>query len=208
MACLLRIARRSPTNGARETPNMRVLVLGGGCIGSVTAAELASRGHKVTLLDRVRGDDGELKPGNIAATNDDNKLVRLDYGADAAYTRLGVMSVSTGAGGVIPSWKKWPSTAFRQTGLLVLDDKPIDVHADGFAASSLKTLRENNCRVERRPVKSYEVFDEKTWIDSYMSCDSGWADCGQVRVQLQALLHSRALIRLLKMPCVSVSHSE
>lgn len=85
---------------------MRILVIGGGCFGGVTAAELTHRGHKVTIVDRVRNDDGQLKPGNIAATNDDNKLIRIDYGEDAMYTRLCAMAISPGAGGIIKPWKK------------------------------------------------------------------------------------------------------
>ena len=152
----------------------------GGCWGSVAAAELAHRGHAVTLVDRVRNDDGALKNNGIAATNDDNKLIRIDYGADVVYTDLCALAIAPGTGGAVKCWTQWPSDAFHQSGLLLLDNKPIESDANSFASQSLQTLKARGYRFERKPASRLRVFNTQRWCDSYLQPDGGWTDCGQV----------------------------
>ena len=58
------------------------IVVGGGIFGLTSALELRNRGYAVTLLDA-----GPI-PHPLAASTDISKVVRIEYGADEAYTCL------------------------------------------------------------------------------------------------------------------------
>src|SRR5579859_8186850 len=70
--------RRRPRSA--ESMGRRVLVVGAGIFGVTAAIELRRRANEVTLVD-----PGPV-PHPLAASTDISKIVRLDYGADEAYT--------------------------------------------------------------------------------------------------------------------------
>jgi glycine/D-amino acid oxidase-like deaminating enzyme len=70
-----------------------VAVVGAGVFGASAALAFTGRGARVTLLD-----PGPL-PHPLAASTDISKVVRLEYGADAAYTEL--------ADRAIEGWEAW-----------------------------------------------------------------------------------------------------
>src|SRR5207244_4856975 len=97
------------------SPDMeRILVAGAGVFGVTAAIELRKRGHPVALID-----PGPL-PHPLAASTDISKVVRLEYGADEAYTAL--------AEKAIEGWKRWNEELgerlYHETGLLLLRPSP------------------------------------------------------------------------------------
>jgi sarcosine oxidase / L-pipecolate oxidase len=87
-----------------------VLVAGAGVFGVTAAIELRKRGHPVQLVD-----PGPL-PHPLAASTDISKVVRLEYGADEAYTALAEESIE--------GWRRWNrdlgTELYHRTGLLLL----------------------------------------------------------------------------------------
>jgi glycine/D-amino acid oxidase-like deaminating enzyme len=94
---------------------MRVLVAGAGIFGLTAALELRRRGHAVRLLD-----PGPV-PHPLAASTDISKVVRLEYGADEAYTAL--------AEKAIDGWRRWNDDLgirlYHETGVLFLRRSPL-----------------------------------------------------------------------------------
>ena len=93
----------------------RILVVGAGVFGVTAAIELRKRGHPVQLVD-----PGPL-PHPLAASTDISKVVRLEYGADEAYTVLAEESIE--------GWRRWNrdlgAVLYHQTGLLLLRRTPL-----------------------------------------------------------------------------------
>lgn len=115
----------------------RILVVGAGVFGVTAALELRRRGHPVRLLD-----PGPL-PHPLAASTDISKVVRLEYGADEAYTAL--------AEEAIEGWRRWNhdlgEILYHQTGLLFLRQTPL---APGtLEQDSLEVLSRRGHRAER-----------------------------------------------------------
>lgn len=94
---------------------MRLLVAGAGIFGLTAALELRRRGHSVRLLD-----PGPV-PHPLAASTDISKVVRLEYGADEAYTAL--------AERAIEGWRRWNdelgAALYHETGVLFLRRAPL-----------------------------------------------------------------------------------
>jgi sarcosine oxidase / L-pipecolate oxidase len=92
-----------------------ILVAGAGVFGVTAAIELRKRGHPVQLVD-----PGPL-PHPLAASTDISKVVRLEYGADEAYTVLAEESIE--------GWRRWNrdlgAVLYHQTGLLLLRRTPL-----------------------------------------------------------------------------------
>jgi sarcosine oxidase / L-pipecolate oxidase len=105
-----------------------ILVLGGGCFGLTAAIELRSRGWKVTLIDQ-----GVL-PHPDAASTDINKVVRMDYAADAQHTAMGLLSLER--------WKawnaRWGSDLYHEDGFLVMSQ--CEMQPGGFEHDSFHYL--------------------------------------------------------------------
>ena len=93
----------------------RTLVVGAGIFGVTAAIELRQRGHAVRLVD-----PGPL-PHPLAASTDISKVVRLEYGADDAYTALAEESIE--------GWRRWNRdfgvALYHETGLLLLRRDPL-----------------------------------------------------------------------------------
>ena len=93
----------------------RALVVGAGIFGVTAAIELRKRGHAVRLVD-----PGPL-PHPLAASTDISKVVRLEYGADQAYTALAEESIE--------GWRRWNRdfavALYHETGLLLLRRAPL-----------------------------------------------------------------------------------
>ena len=93
----------------------RALVVGAGIFGVTAAIELRKRGHAVRLVD-----PGPL-PHPLAASTDISKVVRLEYGADDAYTALAEESIE--------GWRRWNRdfgvALYHETGLLLLRRDPL-----------------------------------------------------------------------------------
>ena len=92
-----------------------VLVIGAGIFGLTAALELQQRGYQVTVAD-----PGPV-PHPLATSNDLSRMVRIDYGSDGLYTRLGVDAID--------GWRRWNTAwgrdLFHEDGMLLLTSAPI-----------------------------------------------------------------------------------
>src|SRR4029453_3352746 len=91
---------------------MRVAVIGGGIFGVTTALALRDRGIDVRLFD------SEL-PHPLAESTDISKVVRMDSGAAAEYTRLGEQPLA--------GWRRWNTRwpLFHETGVMFISRAPM-----------------------------------------------------------------------------------
>ena len=155
---------------------MRAVVAGGGIFGVTTAIELGRRGHDVTLVD-----PGPL-PHPLAESTDISKVVRLDYGADEAYTAL--------AERALDGWRRWnrgwTAPLFHETGVAFLTRGPME--PGGFEHDSLALLaaRGHSCtRVDAGEIaRRFPAFRPGAFTDGYVNPQGGWVESGAVVAQL------------------------
>lgn len=148
-----------------------VLVVGAGLFGLTGALELRRRGHSVTVLD-----PGPV-PHPYAASNDHSRMVRMDYGTDALYSRLGAEAIA--------GWQQWNARwgrpLYRQDGFLVLSSRPIDDAPEG---DSLRTLAAEGWPVERLDSSAirlnYPLWNFSRYTDGYFNPNGGWVEAGEV----------------------------
>lgn len=181
MACdppaLLRYARPVPT----ASSSSRVAIVGAGIFGVTAALTLARRGHRVTLLD-----PGPL-PHPLAESTDVSKAIRLDYGADEAYTALAEQALE--------GWRRWnaawPAPLFHEVGVMFLCRKPME--PGGFEHESFTLLERRGHRLERldagRISAGFPAFRPGVYVDGYFNPAGGHAESGKV---VSALLDEAA----------------
>lgn len=162
------------------------MVVGGGIFGLTAALELKSRGWSVTLVD-----PGPL-PHPDAATTDISKMVRMDYGADAFYARLGQAALR--------GWdlwnRNWSAPPYHETGFLILTGGLMA--PGGFEYESVRVLDQIG-----EPYRLLSADDlearHPAWAEArragdggptyhggYVSQRAGWAESGRVSAQLAA----------------------
>lgn len=154
------------------------LVIGGGVFGLVSALELAARGVEVTVLE-----PGPL-PHPLAESTDVSKVVRMDYGADAAYTEL--------AERALVGWRRWntrwPRPLFHETGVTFLARSPL--RPGGFEHDSLALLVGRGHPLERLDAAAitarFPAYRPGALVDGYFNPRGGWAASGAVVTQLAA----------------------
>lgn len=157
---------------------MHVLILGGGVFGATAALEFRARGAAVTLCD-----PGPL-PHPLAESTDLSKIVRADYGADAAYTALGLAALA--------GWRRWneawPVPRFHETGVAFLTRAPMapgEFEHDSFAlltAQGHPLERLDAAAIARR----FPALGNGAHVDGYWNPSGGWAESGAVVADLLA----------------------
>lgn len=133
------------------------LVLGAGIFGLATAIELRKRHYRVELWNP------DTIPHPRAASTDISKIVRMEYGSDELYFRLGADSIR--------GWKDWNETlgeqVYRETGLLLLMQEEIGAARQKFEAESYRLCQKYGWETEllsaseirrRFPAINTEVF--------------------------------------------------
>jgi len=157
---------------------LRVVVVGAGAWGAVSAQALALRGHDVRLVDRAQ------VPHPAASSTDTSRAVRSDYGDDDGFTAL--------AKEAIRGWRRWNRewswAPFRECGFLFLTESAIE---DGsFEAESLARHRAAGVEPERLGAAAlaarFPQFASGTFADGYLSPSAGYADSGRVVAELVA----------------------
>jgi len=157
---------------------MRVLVVGGGIFGVTAALALRAERCDVTLVD-----PGPL-PHPLAESTDISKVVRIDYGADEEYTRLGELALA--------GWRRWnaswPVPRFHETGVSFLSRTPMQ--PGGFEHDSFAMLSRRGYPVERLDaaaiVERFPAYRPGALVDGYVHREGGWAESGAVVAQLVA----------------------
>jgi glycine/D-amino acid oxidase-like deaminating enzyme len=156
-----------------------VAIVGAGAFGAATAAHLAARGDRVTLID-----PGPI-PHPLAESTDISKAVRADYGSDEAY--------AAAMDDALAGWHRWNaehgSPLFHRTGMLFLTRAGMG--ADSFEHASFETLSRRGHELER--------FDEPAlrrrfpaWsghAEGYLNPRAGFAESGNVVSWLVSRAH-------------------
>ena len=104
----------------------------GGIFGVTAARALAGRGIAATIVDTAI-------PHPLAESTDISKVVRIDYGADEDYTRLGEQALD--------GWRSWTASQFfHETGVTFLSRVPLS----GFERDSYELLTRRGHLLQRR----------------------------------------------------------
>ena len=157
---------------------MTIVVVGAGVFGLTAALELRARGHAVSVLD-----PGPI-PHPLAESTDVSKVVRLDYGADAAYTELGERALE--------GWRRWnarwPAPLFHETGVTFLAGEPM--RPGGFEHESFALLTARGhapVRLDAAAIAArFPAYRPGALVDGYVNPLGGWAASGAVVAQLAA----------------------
>jgi glycine/D-amino acid oxidase-like deaminating enzyme len=153
------------------------LILGGGAFGLASALELRSRGWSVTLFDAGR------IPHPDAASTDISKVVRMDYGGDALYTAMGVLSLQR--------WRQWSERwgegLYHEDGFLILTDGPMQ--AGCFERDSHDYLTSLGHVLEPRTAddlrRLHPQWNAERGFSGYLNPCGGWAESGRVVMRLK-----------------------
>jgi glycine/D-amino acid oxidase-like deaminating enzyme len=156
---------------------MRALVVGAGIFGVTAALELRRRGHRVRLLD-----PGPL-PHPLAASTDISKVVRLEYGADAAYAEM--------AERALDGWRRWNrelAPLFHETGVLFMRRSPLA--AGTFEGDSERVLRARGHAPSMERIdgavlrRRFPAWSGAGWIEGTFNAVGGWVESGRVVARL------------------------
>ncbi len=153
-----------------------VAVVGGGVFGVTVAIALRERGHAVDLFD-----PGPL-PHPDAASTDISKVVRMEYGADEEYTKLGEAAQE--------GWRRWNTewgeTLYHETGLLALSGGRFS--PGGYEHESFQMLLKRGHRPERlRPEQvaaRFPAWRTERYADAFYHAKGGYAESGRVIARL------------------------
>ncbi len=157
---------------------MRILIAGGGIFGLTAALALRGRGHDVTVVD-----PGPI-PHPLAESTDISKVVRIDYGADADYTRLGERAID--------GWRRWnrdwPVPPLRETGVLFTSRAPMAPGSFEHDSYALLTRRGHPLRrLDAAAIAArFPAWREGVHVDGYFNPSGGWAHASAVVTELAA----------------------
>jgi glycine/D-amino acid oxidase-like deaminating enzyme len=154
----------------------RVVVVGAGIFGVTAAIVLRTRGHDVTIVD-----PGPI-PHPLAESTDISKIVRLDYGADEAYTEM--------MESALDGWRRWnarwTTPLFHETGVLFVSKGPME--PGGFEHDSYEVLQRRGHRLERLDAQALKArfpqWNAARFVDGYYNPEGGWAESGAVVTEL------------------------
>lgn len=154
---------------------MRILVAGGGVFGLTAALALVRRRHDVTVLD-----PGPL-PHPLAASTDISKVVRMEYGADAAYMSLAERARA--------GWLDWNARRrargldplYHETGVLMVCREPMG--PGGFESESWRTLQARGHTPERVDAaalaRRFPAWRTQRYVDGFFHARGGYAESGR-----------------------------
>ncbi len=156
-----------------------IVVVGGGAFGAISALELTSRGHHVTILDRTP------EPHPDASSTDISKMIRMDYGSDVFYHELAEASLD-----IWDQWNaSWPRPLYHPEGFLVLSASSFE--QGGFEYESERVLRERGYEPRRFDADAlratWPAWNADRYTEGYVSPRGGWAESGAVVARLLEL---------------------
>lgn len=155
-----------------------VLIVGAGIYGITAARALNARGHRVTVIDQ-----GPI-PHPLAASTDISKVVRMEYGADEAYTALAERARE--------GWLEWNDllggTFYHETGVLMVARTPMA--PGGYEYESYRLLRSRGHHPERLSseeiARRFPAWKTGVYVDGFYHARGGYAESGRVVAALSA----------------------
>lgn len=148
-----------------------ILVAGAGVFGLSAALELSSRGYAVTIAD-----PGPV-PHPLAASNDVNRMVRMDYADDKLYSDL--------AAEAIEGWhalnERRGRPLYHEDGFLVLTSRPLEAGTverqsyDLLTAAGWPLERLDSGSVSER----FPLWNAEHYTGGYFNPRGGWAEAGE-----------------------------
>jgi glycine/D-amino acid oxidase-like deaminating enzyme len=164
-----------------------VVIVGSGIFGATAALELHNRGWEVTLVDQ-----GAI-PHPKATSNDSNRVVRPDYGADDFYVDLGLEAIA--------GWHEWNRTwdepPYHEDGFLLLSREPLSPGT--FEGDSYERLAARGIPVARLDAGAirarFPAWRTDDYPEAYHNPRAGWTEADRV---LETLLRDaeRAGVRI------------
>ena len=153
-----------------------IVIVGGGVFGLTAAIELAAREHTVAVFEQG------LIPHPLAAGTDISKVVRMEYGSDDEYMKLGILARK--------GWLEW-NEGWEREGLAPLyHDSGVlmcsrEVMAEqGFEADSFRLLEKNGQAPERMSpdiIESrYPAWNPDYFQDGFFNPHGGFVESGAV----------------------------
>ena len=151
----------------------QAIVVGGGIFGLTAALALGERGYAVRLLDA-----GPI-PHPLAASTDISKVVRIEYGADEAYTRM----AETAREG----WHTWNREFFgevlyHETGATFLTRSPMT--PGGYEYENFQMLTTRGHAPERLTSTEiagrFPAWNAERYVDGYFNPKAGFVESGEV----------------------------
>ncbi len=150
----------------------RAVIVGSGIFGTTAALELRRRGWQVTLLDQ-----GAI-PHPKATSNDLNRVIRADYGADDFFVDLGLEAIAR--------WREWNETwnepPYHEDGFLLLS--PGELAPGGYEGDSydrlitrgvpLETLTPSEVRAR------FPAWNPGDYKAAYFNPRAGWVESDRV----------------------------
>ena len=153
------------------TSQTSIVIAGAGIFGLSAALELRSRGYAVTVVD-----PGPV-PHPLAASNDVNRMVRMDYADDRLYSDL--------AAEAIEGWhalnERRGRPLYHEDGFLVLTSHPLESPAverqsyDLLTAAGWPLERLDSGTVAER----FPLWNAEHYTDGYYNPRGGWAEAGE-----------------------------
>ena len=157
-------------------PSPSIVIVGAGIFGLTAAWELRLRGWTVTLMDA-----GAI-PAALAASTDVSKIVRMDYGGDELYTRMGEEAMRGW-----DAWNgRWQPQLYHEDGFVVLASSPMS--AGGFEYESFALLRRLGHPVVRLTeidrASRLPAWSARDYPDGYLNARAGWVESGAVATRI------------------------
>ncbi len=157
-----------------------MLVVGAGVFGLAAALELRRRGHAVTVIDQ-----GPI-PHPRAASTDISKVIRLEYGADEAYTA----AMEDARSGWLAWNDRWRDEGgpprYHETGVLMVCHGPMV--EGGFEYESWRTLRRRGHEPERLDARGlaerFPAWSTGAYVDGFYHAKGGFAESAGVVASL------------------------
>ena len=162
-----------------------ILIVGAGVFGLTAAIELSNRGHSVCILDKG------IIPHPDAASTDISKVVRIEYGVDEDYMRMGEEAIE--------GWHQWNEewkdkhyhgegvTMFTRAEMTPGEFEYESYHLMLKRGLSPQRMRSDDIR------RFFPAWNPESYVDGFYHRMGGFVESGRVISTLAAQAHSKGV---------------